>query len=107
MFVFGTAEDVFTMAIRIEENGYAFYASAAARAENRQIKTLLDSLAQMEQGHAEIFKGLRRELPGSFPADAIWDPEGLAESYLQATADTHVFTVESAESRLKRVKTPT
>ena len=104
MFVFGTAEYVFTMAIRIEQNGCAFYAGAAARSENRQVKALLESLAQMEQGHVDVFKVLRQELPGSFPADAIWDPEGLAESYLQATADTHVFTVESAESRLQRVK---
>ena len=106
MFVFGTADDVFAMAVRIEENGHAFYACAAERAENRQIKTLLESLARMEQGHVEFFKLLRGQLPRSFPADAIWDPEGLAETYLQATADTHIFTVESAASRLKKVKTP-
>jgi hypothetical protein len=52
------------------------------------------------------FKKLRSRLPGSFPADAVWDPEGLAEGYLQATADTHIFTKEAAEKRLKTVKSP-
>ncbi len=32
----------------------------------------------------------------------VWDPEGLAESYLQATADTHIFTVEAANERLEK-----
>ena len=54
----------------------------------------------------EQFKALRRSLPGSFPSDSVWDPEGLAESYLQATADTHVFTLEAATDRLKAIRTP-
>lgn len=106
MFVFGTADDVFTMAVRIEENGKAFYEGAARKSEDDQTKELFESLAQMEDGHIEQFKALRRNLPGSFPSDTVWDPEGLAESYLQATADTHVFTVEAATDRLEAIKTP-
>lgn len=106
MFVFGTADDVFTMAVRIEENGEAFYSGAAAREKNEKIKRLFESLAQMEAGHVAAFRKLRSELPGSFPADAVWDPEGLAESYLQATADTHIFTREAAEARLQGINTP-
>ena len=106
MFVFGTADDVFTMAVRIEENGKAFYEGAARASDDDQTRELFENLARMEDGHIEQFKALRRNLPGSFPSDSVWDPEGLAESYLQATADTHVFTLEAATDRLKSIKTP-
>ncbi|MEI7448544.1 MAG: ferritin family protein [Desulfomonile sp.] len=106
MFVFGNAEDVFTMAVRIEENGNSFYAGAAERTKDPNIKKLFEDLALMEEGHIMAFKSLRSRLPGSFPADTVWDPEGLAESYLQASADTHIFTVEAAKSRLENVKSP-
>lgn len=106
MFVFGTADDVFTMAVRIEENGEAFYSGAAAMTDAPKAKKLFEDLAQMEAGHIQAFRKLRSQLSGSFPADAVWDPEGLAAGYLQATADTHIFTKEAAENRLKEVKTP-
>ncbi|MFH1114508.1 MAG: ferritin family protein [Pseudomonadota bacterium] len=106
MFVFGTADDVFTMAVRIEENGEAFYRGAAAISQSSEAKQILEQLAEMEAGHVLTFKTLRSLLPDSLPADAVWDPEGLAESYLQATADTHIFTKEKAEDRLKNVKSP-
>lgn len=105
MFVFGTADDVFAMAVRIEENGCAFYTGAAEKAQDPAVKKLFVELAEMEAGHVEAFRSLRSELPGCFPADAVWDPEGLAESYLQATADTHIFTVESAAARLACIET--
>lgn len=106
MFVFGTAEDVFTMAIRIEENGNAFYAGAASRADDPKVKTLFEELANMEEGHIRAFKALRSLLPDLLASGAVWDPEGLAESYLQASADTHVFTVEAAKARLEKGMTP-
>ena len=71
-----------------------------------EAKKLFEDLAQMESGHITAFKELRSKLSGSFPADAVWDPEGLAAGYLQATADTHIFTLEAAEKRLKDVKSP-
>ncbi|MGB6066752.1 MAG: ferritin family protein [Desulfomonilaceae bacterium] len=106
MFVFGTADDVFTMAIRIEENGNAFYAGAAEMTTNPEVKKLFDDLALMEASHIQIFRTLRSKLPDTAGSEAVWDPEGLAESYLEATADSHVFTVEAAAERLKTVKTP-
>jgi rubrerythrin len=106
MFVFGTADDVFGMAVRIEENGKAFYSGAAAKASDARLKSLFEDLAQMEAGHIGQFKEMRSRLASSIDAAGPWDPEGLAESYLQATADTHVFTGESAGERLKGVNTP-
>ncbi len=101
MFVFGSAEDVFTMAIRIEENGSTFYSLASQISKNPLARDLFRDLAAMEQGHVKAFKTLRRELANSL-SPLVWDPEGLAESYLQATADTHIFTVEAANKRLEK-----
>jgi rubrerythrin len=106
MFVFGTADDVFAMAVRIEENGKTFYSGAAEMATDPAAKTLFSDLSAMEAGHVEAFKSLRSTLPDSDLSNIVWDPEGLAESYLQATADTHIFTVEVAQSRLEKIKTP-
>lgn len=105
MFVFGTADDVFAMAVRIEENGKAFYAGAAEMAKDPAAKNLFSDLSAMEASHITTFKTLRAGLPDS--ENIVWDPEGLAESYLQATADTHIFTLEAASTRLQKVKTAT
>jgi rubrerythrin len=105
MFVFGTADDVFGMAIRIEENGFAFYNGAAKKTQETAVKKLFEELANMEQGHVTAFKSLRATMPAALLETPVWDPEGLAESYLQATADTHIFTVEAAQDRLKNAMT--
>jgi rubrerythrin len=94
------------MAVRIEENGNAFYNGAAEMSDDPQAKKLFQELALMEEGHIKAFKALRSQLPGSAPTDSVWDPEGLAESYLQAAADTHIFTTETAQIRLTGVATP-
>lgn len=106
MFVFGTADDVFTMAIRIEENGKAFYEGVAKKTADSAIRKLFEDLALMEDGHVKQFRALRSSLASSFPTDAVWDPEGLAVSYLSAAADTHVFTIQAATDRLKAIETP-
>ncbi len=106
MFVFGTADDVFAMGVRIEENGKAFYDGAAEKANNPDTKKLFEDLAEMEAGHIQLFRVLRGNLSEALAKPSVWDPEGLAESYLQATADTHIFTTEAVTDRLKDVKTP-
>ena len=106
MFVFGTADDVFAMAVRIEENGRTFYTGAVEKSDDPAIKKLFQDLSLMEEAHIKTFRALRGRLPGSAPADSVWDPEGLAESYLQAVADTHIFTAEAAQVRLAEVATP-
>lgn len=104
MFVFGNADDVFGMAVRIEENGKTFYQGAAEMTDEENVKQLFQELADMEASHVTQFKTLRQQL-GEQPQDSIWDPEGLAQSYLSATADSHIFTKEAAENRLKGVTT--
>ena len=104
MLVFGTPDDVFAMAVEIEKNGKAFYEGAASKADNEDVKKLFTELAAMEEGHITLFSALRSTL-GESISDHVWDPEGLAESYLQATADTHIFGTKEAVERLKNVDT--
>lgn len=106
MFVFGNAEDVFAMAVRIEENGHEFYLGAARRSNEPRAKALFEDLAAMEAGHIVAFKSLRSQLSDASTSPMVWDPEGLAEAYLQAAADTHIFTVETASKRLEAQMTP-
>jgi rubrerythrin len=106
MFVFGTADDVFAMAIRIKENGKAFYEHAALMGDDPVVKKLFADLAILEDCHIQCFKALRSQLPEYFPEEKVWDPENLAKSYLEAAADTHVFTEDVAKERMKKVQTP-
>ena len=105
MFVFGTADDVFALALRIKENGKAFYSRLATMGDDPVLKKLFGDLATLEECHAECFKCLQSQLPEYFPEETVWDPEGLAKSYLEAAADTHVFTADVAAERIKSVQT--
>jgi rubrerythrin len=104
MIIFGTADDVFAMAIRIKENGKAFYTMAAQLGDDETLKKLFGDLAALEECHIQCVKSLRSQVPEYFPETAVWDPEGLARSYLESAADTHVFTQETETERLKNVK---
>jgi len=107
MLIFGTPDDVFAMAIRIKENGKAFYQLATKKiGEDPVMQKLFEDLAGLEESQAECFKVIRSDLPGYFPEESVWDPEGLAKSYLEAAADSEVFTPEVAAERLKKVHTP-
>ncbi len=106
MFVFGTADDVFAMAIRIKENGRRLYAGAAQGSEDPVQKKIFEDLATLEDDHIKVVKSLRARFADRFEdEEEAWDPEGLARSYLQAAADTHVFTHETTTERLKQVRT--
>jgi rubrerythrin len=105
MFVFGNADDVLAMALRIKENGRTLYEHAAQMTEDPVLKQLFEELTVLEECHIRCVKALRGQLPDYFPEEAVWDPEGLAKSYLESAADSHVFTEEIATERLKNVRT--
>ncbi|MGC8603558.1 MAG: ferritin-like domain-containing protein [Desulfomonilaceae bacterium] len=107
MLIFGTPDDVFAMAIRIKENGKTFYELVSKKIGADPITTkLFEDLASLEEAQAECFKVIRSDLPNYFPETSVWDPEGLAKSYLEAAADNEVFTPEVTAERLKTVHTP-
>ncbi len=83
------AGEVFEMAVKMEQNGAAFYRQAADKVKNQEHKKLLLSLADMEVDHEKTFQGLRRDLGADNPD--YFDPSGDAAAYLKAIVDTEVF----------------
>ena len=87
-----SAKEVLDMAIRIEENGEFFYAAAAKAAKTDKVKELFHFLYQEEVKHTRCFKALIKGA-GVESSPAKIDPY-LEEAYLylNALADSEVFT---------------
>jgi rubrerythrin len=84
-------DEVFEMAVQMEENGAAFYRKAADSTGNQEVKDLLNRLAVMEIEHKATFKKLRSEVVNTKDRDAFFDPQGEGAMYLKAIVDTKVF----------------
>ena len=88
------AEEVFTMAARVEQNGAVFYRRAAERFTEQPLHGLLVRLAQMEDQHEGTFERMRERLFGE-KADASYaEYHDLAASYLHALVDDKVFFLD-------------
>lgn len=89
-------DEIFEMAERIERNGAAFYADAAARTSDPAARTLLEELARMEGEHRRTFARLRTETAEG--GVAAWeDPDGQAVAYLRSLADGRIFPRPEAD----------
>ena len=91
MGVIFNADEAFAMAEQIERNGAAFYGRAAEIAKGKEVGKLLGHLAEWEKEHEKVFVSMRAELTDEEKRPTAFDPDGEAELYLQAMADTHVF----------------
>lgn len=86
-----TADDVFEMAEQLERNGAKFYRTAAEAVAEAAAKELLVELAAMEDDHEKTFSAMRTDLSKVEKSQTVFDPNGEAELYLRALADTKVF----------------
>ena len=91
MSIVFNADEALAMAEQIERNGANFYARAAEIAGGGSVDKLLGELAEWEEGHEQLFTSMRSELTDEERKPTAFDPDGEAELYLQAMADTHVF----------------
>lgn len=85
------ANEVYAIAINVEENGKKFYLGASARATDPELKGMLAELAEWESGHVKQITQLRAKLPASVTLQTPMDPNGELAAYLKAVADNHVF----------------
>ena len=85
------ANDIFEMAIKIEENGAIFYRDAAKQVEEEKHKNFLLELASMEDDHAVTFANMQKELKDDETFSNTFDPDDENVLYLKALADTRVF----------------
>ena len=99
------ANEIFQIAIDIEENGKRFYEKAIDLVDNPDVKALLASLAQEEVEHLKRFAELKAQVPKAATEDTIWDPEHEMNQYLQMMADMNVFRSDvDMEEELSSVK---
>jgi len=83
------AEEVFEMAIRIEENGAAFYRKAADLQTKESDKAFLKRIAQMEDRHKAGFEEMKQQVSDLEKSQTVFDPEQEQFRYLKAMADAH------------------
>jgi rubrerythrin len=80
-------DEIFEMAIRMEQNGGAFYRKAAEQHAGTPAAEQLLALAGMEAEHEATFRAMRNTQKAP-PADpSAFDPDGLGQRYLDALAD--------------------
>ncbi|MBU0970245.1 MAG: ferritin family protein [Proteobacteria bacterium] len=83
------AVEVFDMAVRIEENGAAFYRKAANLQTKDEDRLFLETLAKMEDRHKSIFEDMKGKLADRETPQTVFDPDEELSLYLGAMADSH------------------
>ena len=83
------ADEVFKLAIRIEENGARFYRKAAGFQSEAGNRDFLEQLAAVEDGHRRTFEKMQTGLTAAEKAPTVFDPQGDSAQYLMTMADMH------------------
>jgi len=99
-----SAKEIVEIAVRIEENGYAFYIAAAEMIrEPNDIKNLFLDLAEQETMHTATFQKI---FDNYQPEDYEQSEEDFS-AYIHNLADKHIFGKPAAGAELaKKLKTP-
>jgi len=83
------ASEVFQMAVRIEENGAAFYRRAAELNKDSDSLGFLEGLAAMEDEHKQIFQEMSTAVSDREKEETAYDPYNEAMLYLETMSDAH------------------
>lgn len=86
------AQEIFKMAEQIERNGVIFYKKAAEDATDPEAKEFLTFMAEIEGEHENVFATMRAELDAGETKATFFDPDDENILYLQALANTKVFS---------------
>jgi rubrerythrin len=86
-----TAAEALNLAMRAEQNGQIFYENAAKKAEDAEVKALMEELAAWEVRHHQTFKKLAEQVGEEAPSlpGAAWEEYDL---YMQAALDSALFS---------------
>jgi len=91
------ASEVFQFAIRIEENGEAFYLGAVQRLTDDVARQTFKYLAEQEVAHKKVFKGMLDKF-GSYQPPETYADEYYA--YLKAYVDGIIFSKDKLDAVL-------
>ena len=83
------ADEIFEVAVKIEENGAAFYRKASSLQEDPANREFLEKLAGMEDGHQAAFQSMRKKISDMEKQSTVFDPQEELPRYLAAMADSH------------------
>jgi rubrerythrin len=83
------ANEVFKVAVKIEENGAAFYRKAAQQQSDDANREFLEKMAAMEDTHKASFLKMSDDITVAEKTELVFDPQNEAAAYLAAMADTH------------------
>lgn len=91
MSIYFNANEIFQIGVQIETNGKLFYETAAKQAQGDSARKLFQELALWENQHIELFEKLKLQLPETAKKGNLFDPDSELQTYIRATADSHVF----------------
>ncbi|MBN1788270.1 MAG: ferritin family protein [Sedimentisphaerales bacterium] len=81
-----TALEIVEIAEQLERNGAKFYRLAAEKAKDESAKKLFSELAEMEDGHEQIFVDMKKSIQDETEDATVFDPDDEIVSYLSAIA---------------------
>jgi rubrerythrin len=96
-----SASEVFQFAVKIEENGYAFYQKYAATLPAGNSKEMFNYLADEERKHIKVFSEMLGRLE-DFKQTVNYPDEYFA--YLQSYADNLIFKKGELEQEIENIK---
>lgn len=82
-------EEILEIAIKMEENGVAFYKALAEETEDKTAKELFKFLEGEEKEHILVFKNIYKDMTGKTFEKAFYEEE--ANLYLHALIENRVF----------------
>ena len=87
---FYNKNDIVEMAVRMEQNGYAFYDKALQRSDlDSKTRSILTTLRDDEKEHEKIFQALRDKIDQiDSEQNSNWEE---AQFYMESIVKTHVF----------------
>lgn len=92
-----SAAEVYDMAVQTERNGYAFYSAAAAAATDKDVRQIMEHLANAEQHHEQVFRKLR-EAVGDYEAPETY--AGEETEYIDSLLRSRVLPDEATAHKL-------
>ena len=86
-----SADEIFEVAEKKEQDAAAFYNAAASHVGYPGARQLLEELASWEEKHEQIFAGMRASLTAAEKEETTFDPYDENAQYLRALADHSVY----------------
>lgn len=89
-----SANEIFNLAIQIEENGEHFYRKALAQVPDQSFREMLLWLADEEAAHRSSFLDMQKSTPQS--GDEEW-AEQVSGALLKSSVQDHLFSLDEVD----------